>query len=537
MSGERDECSDGASGRPSGEATADGGLDAPSDRPTVGGEPRLQAVGRRIATTVGSRVAVDLRAVAALRITLGLLLVADYLGRARWLTVFYTDASVLPRATLQTVYPTVSGLSVHALWGGVLPQAALFLVGVVSAIAFAAGYRSRTAAVVSWLLLVSLHARNPVVLNGGDSLLRRTLLWAVFLPTGARWSVDAAVGRARRWTDGDRLASPATAALVVQPVIVYATNAVVKLRGDAWPTGRAIHTVFGLSRFTTPAGEVVAGADPLVSALGWGWLALLVVSPALLVCSGRRRTVFATALAAGHLGMLATMRLGLFPLIAVAALLPLVDAGIWNRVETVVGRQATPETSPGRRRRRLQAAGRAVVVVLLVVAAGWNALALGAAGVDSRADAHRWDMFAPEPPTERLWVVAVGSVDDRRVVVYPDARGRPTSRPSPDTRRSSTSRPPPSARTAPVWFDRPTTAYPTVRWRKFLVSVAWSRDPALERGLAAGLCNQFDRRHETTLDSVVVSVVTEPVGGGVRERREIAAGRCERLSSRPVVPS
>jgi len=349
---------------------------APSDRPTLGGESRLRAVGRRLAAAVRTRAAVDLRAVAALRVALGLLLVGDYLGRARWLTAFYTDAGVLPRATLHTVSPTVSGLSVHALWGGVVPQTALFLAGVASAVAFAAGYRSRTAAVVSWLLVVSLHARNPVVLNGGDSLLRRTLFWTVFLPTGARWSVDAAVGRARRWTDGDRLAGPATAALVVQPVVVYATNAVVKLRGDAWPTGRAIHTVFGLSRFTTPVGEAVAGVNPLVAAAGWGWLALLVASPVLLVSGGRIRTAFATALVAGHLGMLATMRLGLFPLIAVAALLPLFDTGIWNRVETAVGRRPTPDTPPGRRRRRLQRLGRIAVVVLLVVAAGWNALAL-----------------------------------------------------------------------------------------------------------------------------------------------------------------
>ncbi len=247
---------------------------------------------------------------------LGGLLLVDLLARSRFLVFFYTDAGVLPRAALRATRPVVSSLSVHALWGGATAGAALFLLAGVAALALAAGYHTRVAAVVSWLLLVSLQVRNPVVIAGGDVLLRRTLFWWLFLPLGARWSLDAAAGRAgpRWWVAGDddgdtvastRLAGPATAALLVQPVLVYGTNAVLKLRGTAWPSGRAIRLVFELDCYTLPTGELLAET----------------VGPALSVC-----------FAAGHLGMLATMRLGLFPLVSVAALLPYVHTGLWDRL-------------------------------------------------------------------------------------------------------------------------------------------------------------------------------------------------------------
>ena len=473
----------------------------------------------RVRAAVERRVAVDARAVAALRVALGVLLVVDYLSRARWLRAFYTDAGVFPRAALRETHPTLARLSVHALWGEAEPQALAFAVGVAAAVALAVGYRSRTAAVVSWLLLVSLHARNPVVLNGGDSLLRRTLLWSLFCPLGARWSLDAAAGRARRRTTDDRLAGPATAALLVQPVVVYATNGLLKLRGNAWPSGRGIHTVFALDRYTTPVGETVAAAPSLLAALGWGWLALLLVSPALVVLTGRRRTLLAAAFAACHLGMAVTMWLGVFPFVALAALLPFVDARVWDRVEAVVGRGSTPTTPVARH--RLRAAGRVTVVGLLVCVGVWNGLALGVVDAPDGVPAaeHRWDMFAPTPPSARLWVVAHGvTTAGDRVAVSADGDGD--------------AHPPPASTT------RPTPAFDTVRWRKYLTAVAGTRDPALERALAAGLCRRWNRSHGTRLRRLSVVVVTEPVAGDERRRREVASGACPTaVSSRRPVPS
>ncbi|TKX52003.1 HTTM domain-containing protein, partial [Halorubrum sp. SS7] len=67
---------------------------------------RLSAVVRRLSAAVAARVSVDPRALAAFRIGLGALLIADLLLRSRSLTAFYTDYGVLPRRAFFSDYST-----------------------------------------------------------------------------------------------------------------------------------------------------------------------------------------------------------------------------------------------------------------------------------------------------------------------------------------------------------------------------------------------------------------------------------------------
>lgn len=486
---------------------------------------------------LATHAAVDTRALAAVRIGVGLLLLVDLALRARWLRVFYTDAGVLPRETLRTVRPVVSSVSLHALWGSTTAQAGLFCVAGLAAVALLVGYRTRLACVVSLVLLVSLHARNPVVLNAGDSLLRRLLLWGSLLPLGTRWSVDA-VRRATSSaaaSDGGSGASVATTprtvasvvtlGLLVQVVAVYVVNAAIKLRGSGWLDGTAVRYVFQLDRFTTSLGDLVAGTPAVVTAFGWAWLALLVAAPALVLASDWRRTAVAAGLIAGHLGMAATMWLGVFPFVAVVALLPALRTPMWERVETAVApvaarcravtawllsaRRGVGGVGPlavatGRPNTGRWVAGgtRAVATLLLVGILVWNAAALGVVPVETDAGAveperYRWDMFAPEPPRAAAWFAAPATtVDGRRVDAFP--------RPS-----AVGDRPPDVAAT-----------YPSVRWRKYLTAVWWHGGDRLRHATAAGLCERWDRRHDERLATVSLVVTREPtrLDGSERER-------------------
>ncbi|WP_254425860.1 HTTM domain-containing protein [Haloprofundus sp. MHR1] len=289
--------------------------------------PPAASVRARLAAALTARFGIDTRALAAFRISLGLLLVADLALRARYLEAFYTDAGVLPRALLYDLYPTLSQLSVHTLSGSLWVQALLFLFAGLCGLALLLGYHTRTALLLSFLLLVSLHARNPGVLNGGDSVLRRLLFWGLFLPLGERWSVDAL---RRVETPRERAATLASAALLVQVVLVYAVNAVFKLRGDLWLDGEAVRYVLSLQQFTILLGDTLAQFPALLHAFDLLWLGLVVASPLLLVLTGRLRTLLVLAFAGMHVGMLLTMRIGLFPLVSVTALLVFLPPSVWD---------------------------------------------------------------------------------------------------------------------------------------------------------------------------------------------------------------
>ncbi|MFC3478256.1 HTTM domain-containing protein [Halobacterium litoreum] len=453
----------------------------------------------RFRTAVARRVGVDARALAALRVALGVLLLADLAFRARHLVAFYTNRGVLPVAALRGEYAAFAEFSLHAA-GGVGVQAALFALAAVAALAVLAGYHTRLAVVASLVLLASLHARNPVVLSAGDSLLRRLLLWSVFLPLGARWSVDARRG-ARR--DG-HVASAATAGLLVQVVVVYAVNAVVKLRGDAWLGGDAIRYVFGLGGYTTAFGAVLADFPAVLGALSHGWLALLVASPLLLVVVGRARTALAAAFAVAHLGMAATMHLGLFPFISAAALIPLFPPAVWDRLPepsrspTAVLDDVLPAVSAPRGvsapglRRTVSVAGRALAAALLVGVLVWNAAALGyadvpgASGVDPGE--HRWDMFAPEPRHAYVEYDATGTLASGERV-DPMARG----------------------------FDG-------MRWRTYLFTLQQPGSEALADDFAGYLCERDGRLASVDVDYVEYTVRLDAPDEGVR--RDLVEQSC-----------
>ena len=122
-------------------------------------------------------VGIDVRSLAALRIGLSAVLIWDLLGRLRDLEAHYSDDGVLSRAELLAWrdWPTIS---LHLMAGQTWAQAVLFAVALVAALAMLVGWRTRTATILSWLLLASLHARLPLVLHGGDLLLRMMLFWA-----------------------------------------------------------------------------------------------------------------------------------------------------------------------------------------------------------------------------------------------------------------------------------------------------------------------------------------------------------------------
>lgn len=481
-------------------------------------------------------------------------MLADLLLRARSLAFFYTDAGVLPRSVLFARYPITSTLSLHAWFGGGWWITLLFVAAGVAALALALGYRTRVAAVCSLFLLVSLHARNPLMLNGGDSLLRRTLLWGLFVPLGTGLTLE---GRTR-------CRHPAAIGLLLQPIVLYVVNAVIKLRGSAWPSGRAVRMVFSIESLTVLLGERLAAHPQLLGGLGAAWVVLLCCSPLLVLTTGSRRTAVVAVFAAAHTGMAFTLGVGLFPVISLAALLPYLPPAVWESIEGPWNRTvrridgvATEGSSRAigvlganrvaragsRLTRRLGSDARAGIVAvaptrtasdrvltnrieadggsgggsgagttdrawnaagvgrmargaataLLIVVVLWNAAALGyidapetdAIGVSPQET--RWDMFAPSPPTEDVWYVAIGTLDSGKEVDVIHGG-------DPSLHRTG---------------DRAST-YPSARWRKYLEVVRWNEDDVLREQFVSALCARWDATHRTRVETITVHVLSQP---------------------------
>jgi len=460
-----------------------------------------------VRTAFRRRLAIDRRTLAAFRVALALVVLVDLARRFPDAGAFYTDGGVLPRSVLASLSPSYAAVSLHALSGALVVQLALFALAAAAALALLVGYRTRLAVVVTLVLLVSIQLRNPFVLNSGDVLLRRLLFWASFLPLGSRWAVDAADADER-----DSVVGLATAGLVAQVIVVYATNAVVKLRADVWLRGDAVRYAFQLDHFTILLGDVLAGWSPALRLAGWAWLCLLVCSPLLVALTGRARAALVGAFAAFHAGMVVTMQLGVFPLVSLVGLVPLLPGPVWDwletRLPTLRGLPRVPRTPLAKRVPALSTAARTFAACCLAALVVVNAVGLGVvaapAGTPEQVTERSWDMFAPSPQLATWWLLAPANLTtgDRADAITGEA--------------VDASRPPEVA-----------TVHGNERWRKFFADAR--REPRLRESLARHLCTRWNRTHDSGMTDVEfwrMSERTELDGPETVERERLGSYRC-----------
>ena len=113
----------------------------------------------------------DLRSLAVMRMALGCLILIDLGMRARSIRAMYTDDGFFPLSMWQEYVTKFAdsadpmSWSLHALHGGVTLQIVLFVIAACAAVMLMVGWKTRIACVVSWVLLVSLQMRNPLILH------------------------------------------------------------------------------------------------------------------------------------------------------------------------------------------------------------------------------------------------------------------------------------------------------------------------------------------------------------------------------------
>ncbi|MFO6451110.1 MULTISPECIES: HTTM domain-containing protein [unclassified Aeromicrobium] len=194
-----------------------------------------------------------LRSFALLRILLGVAILMTLVPSARDRGLLWGDASfwVDPEArrrgfvTFDLLMPKDSPLLFDVAFFGLVLLAVLFTIGL----------RTRIVLPVMLVLLVSLQANNPYVLNGGDTLIRLALLFMLFANLDAHLSVDARLrrGRARRRRVPAHVANAAhNVGLVLcwfQILVVYVVSGFWKLSGGEWLDGTALFYALRLDAF------------------------------------------------------------------------------------------------------------------------------------------------------------------------------------------------------------------------------------------------------------------------------------------------
>lgn len=426
----------------------------------------------------GSASTADLRALAATRIGVALLLLYDLLTRLGDFSAHYTEVGVLPRELVPTDPLYGNGLlSLHLLTTSSLAQGLLFAAALIAALALLVGHHTRRATWVSWWLLISLQARNPHVLYEADVMLGLLLLWGGLLPWGQRWSLDAR-GRATP----TRYRSAAVLGIRLQMSTALLVALCCK-SGPTWWDGTAVGYVLRTDVYANALGRWLGSFEALIPLLTWGTLVVELVGPLLVFARGRLRWVGIALLAGLQLGFFATLQLGIFPATFLVALLPFVRPAGGEPERLDRDREGAVERPPE--------TGRWVGVAawaLILLSAAHNLAYLAnerelAWAPDLRAGPlawtartlhvdQGWGMFAPDPMTGDCWVVLPAQTADGREVDLLQG--------------------------APLDWDKPDSvagSYGGDRWKELLMAVTEDSEPEVWQRLLTHFARLWEDAH------------------------------------------
>lgn len=468
---------------------------------------------------------IDLRSLAVFRIAIAGVVLWDLADRATNLVAHYTDHGILPASLLPTLAGQGARLSIHS-WasGSILAESLVFVAAAVAGVALLLGYRTRLATLVTWYLLVSVQVRNPwMSVMGGDKMLRLLLFWGLFLPLGARFSLDA-LRDSRLRSCANRIFSPATVALLLQLLLMYWITALRK-NGPAWRDGEAVFLALHMDLFVTSFGVWLRQHGWLLPLGTWFTLFMEFVAPFFALSPWRTgwvRLATIAAFVAFHLSLAAGLSIGHFPAVSIAAWCAFLPRELWEDVlPRLTGRTASargPEAPPLRFSRWAQGFAAVCGVYVLVFLApqipGLGIPALPATattfGRVLRINQY-WTMFAPEPARIDGWPEVVGERES----------GQPV-----DLLWGGT----PSSGKPPLMID----AWGSVRWRLYYAQVLSARDDDPMRRIALEQLAGYYCRQEAagaapaqSLARVRILRVSEKTGQpGPLYRKELIDARC-----------
>jgi hypothetical protein len=289
---------------------------------------------------------VDPRPFAIFRIGLGLTMLHDLFPLAGNLKVFLSDDGMLPRG----LGHDWSAWSLFNLTGSSSGVSALFAVGAVALFAFTIGFQTRVATILSWLFLISFHHRNAYVTDGGDDLSRILFFWCMFADLGAAYSVDAARAKQPKAT----IAAIVPRILQANVAVLYLVAGILKLR-FGWLHGEAIYLSLQLMGFARPFGATLAAFPTLCKLLTLSVLFLEIAFAFAAFFPFFRRGAKLSTIAMGlaiQLGILATMRVGVFTEVMLWVLVMWLDPTLldrldaWLRERRILGPRASDEGAP-----------------------------------------------------------------------------------------------------------------------------------------------------------------------------------------------
>ncbi len=257
---------------------------------------------------------------------------------------YYSDHGMMPHAAMDFFLRPDYRFTILGWIMNPADVSWLYLLLLASLILVTLGIWTRAGLIVSTVLLYSFHEYNPVLLDGGDTLLRLIGLILLLSPCDRTFTLGTLRRRLRSVVQHGEDQAPSERTMAIWPyrlllwqmICIYISSTWEKLSGTTWPSGSAVAIVLhhtGFSRIPPSIADALTPFSPLLTysvlVAQVSWILLLILPVLTWYTPLPKRlngSVKRTVIAAGflmHLGITLTMDVGLFSFVIFTAYLGL----------------------------------------------------------------------------------------------------------------------------------------------------------------------------------------------------------------------
>lgn len=207
---------------------------------------------------------VDYRTLGIFRILFGILCSFDLIRRWNYIDVFYSNQAI------KTSFNKINNIDCFSIFyysgNSSFNTHAIFLIGIIFSIFLIIGYKTKLSQFIIAIIIISVHTFATEVGNSGDTFLNSMLIWTLFLPLGACFSIDSIIKSLKNKKEFDTnslnkdniynsnyFCSIAYFAVLLQISGIYFLTALNK-SGRDWGDGIAFYKMHQLDGFITSAG-------------------------------------------------------------------------------------------------------------------------------------------------------------------------------------------------------------------------------------------------------------------------------------------
>lgn len=217
----------------------------------------------------------------------------------------------------------------------------IFHLGIIAALLFTLGYKTRLISIINFIFLYSLHQQNPIILDGGHNIMIITLIYLFFVKTNAYFSIDKFINSTKKKENlyVNIVHNFGVLSIIIQFCILYLNSALYKVMGEYWQNGTAIYYILQVDEFNLPwLTDLIISSDILIVFITYSTILLQIAFPFMLL-NKFTKYIALSLIVPLHLAIAFAMGLITFSLTMIIMDMILISDGDYKRVYAFLKRK------------------------------------------------------------------------------------------------------------------------------------------------------------------------------------------------------